>query len=159
MFEQSIFYYKLNRYLPNFTWYGTKGCKKKKLISFDWLREIKTKKYSLFRFDTIFSKIKYQSVKIVEEGGWHFSQLKNPSDLEMKLLNQEHHDEYKLAKEKIPSVADLIRRKVIVYDHLAKSKDYKFSKEFKLKTLSLDEMPSFLMKNSIKYSEWFDFDK
>ena len=31
MFEQSIFYYKLNRYLPNFTWYGTKGCKKKKI--------------------------------------------------------------------------------------------------------------------------------
>jgi len=29
MFEQSIFYYKLNKYLPNFTWYGTKGCKKK----------------------------------------------------------------------------------------------------------------------------------
>ena len=77
----------------------------------------------------------------------------------MKLLNQEHHDEYKLAKDKIPSVADLIRRKVIVYDHHAKSKDYKFSKEFKLKTLSLDEMPSFLKKNSIIYSEWFDLDK
>ena len=29
LFEQEIFYYKLNRYLPNFTWYGTKGCKKK----------------------------------------------------------------------------------------------------------------------------------
>ena len=29
MFEQNIFYYKLNRYLPNFTWYGTKACKKK----------------------------------------------------------------------------------------------------------------------------------
>ena len=29
MFEQEIFYYKLNRYLPNFKWYGTKACKKK----------------------------------------------------------------------------------------------------------------------------------
>ena len=28
MFEQDIFYYKLNRYLPDFTWYGTKACKK-----------------------------------------------------------------------------------------------------------------------------------
>ena len=30
MFEQNIFYYKLNRYLPNFIWFGTKACKKKK---------------------------------------------------------------------------------------------------------------------------------
>ena len=29
MFEQNIFYYKLNRFLPNFKWYGTKACKKK----------------------------------------------------------------------------------------------------------------------------------
>ena len=29
LFEQAIFYYKLNRYLPNFKWYGTKACKKK----------------------------------------------------------------------------------------------------------------------------------
>ena len=45
MFEQSIFYYKLNRYLPNFTWYGTKGCKKKYLKSPQWLRNIKSKKF------------------------------------------------------------------------------------------------------------------
>ena len=36
MFEQNIFYYKLNRYLPNFTWYGTKGCKKKYIKSPQW---------------------------------------------------------------------------------------------------------------------------
>ena len=31
IFEQEIFYYKFNRYLNNFTWYGTKGCIKKKI--------------------------------------------------------------------------------------------------------------------------------
>ena len=29
IFEQDIFYYKFNRYLPNFKWFGTKACKKK----------------------------------------------------------------------------------------------------------------------------------
>ena len=29
IFQQEIFYYKFNRYLPNFTWHGTKACKKK----------------------------------------------------------------------------------------------------------------------------------
>ena len=31
MFEQEIFYYKFNRYLEGFKWYGTKACKKKKI--------------------------------------------------------------------------------------------------------------------------------
>ena len=71
-------------------------------------------------------------------------------------MNQEHHDEYKLAKENLPKVADLIKRKTIVYDHKAKSKDYKYSNEFKLKTISKDHMPSFLKENANKYSKWFD---
>jgi len=159
IFKQKLFYYKFNLFCDRVDWYGTKGCQKKDLLSFSWLREIKTKKYPFFRFDTLLSKTKYTDVKIVQNGGWHFSQLKNPKDLEAKLLNQEHHDEYKLAKKNLPSVEDLIKRKTIVYDHLAKSTDYKFSKEFKLKTIPIDHMPLFLKTNVDKYSEWFDFEK
>ena len=159
IFKQKLFYYKFNLYCDRIDWYGTKGCKKKDLISFSWLREIKNKKYPIFRLDSMFSKNKYQNIKIINDGGWHFSQLKNPHDLEMKLLNQEHHDEYKLAKEKLPNTAELIKRKIIVYDHHAKSTDYKFSKEFKLKTVSIDTLPSFLRKNVSKYSDWFDLEK
>ena len=99
------------------------------------------------------------NVKIVDDGGWHFSQLKTPKDIEKKLLNQEHHDEYKLAKEKLPTTEELIKRKIIVYDHHAKSTDYKFSKEFKLKTVSIDALPSFLKENVSKYSDWLDLEK
>ena len=56
-------------------------------------------------------------IKIIDDGGWHFSQLKTPKDIEKKLLNQEHHDEYKLAKKKLPSIADLLSRKTIIYDY------------------------------------------
>ena len=159
IFKQKLFYYKFNLYCDRVDWFGTKGCKKKKIISFSWLREVKAKKYSFFRFDTFFSKTKYSNVKIVEDGGWHFSQLKTPKDIEIKLLNQEHHDEYRFARKNLPSVADLVKRKSIVYDHKAKSTDYKFSNEFKLKTLSMSHMPSFLKQNVKKYYEWFDFEK
>ena len=54
MFEQNIFYYKLNKYLNNFIWYGTKACKKQNLLSPQWLRNIKNNKYSFFRLDTFF---------------------------------------------------------------------------------------------------------
>ena len=159
IFKQKLFYYKFNLLCSWVDWYGTKGCKKKFLQSFSWLREIKAKKYPIYRLDTFISKNKYMNVKIVDDGGWHFSQLKTPKDIEKKLLNQEHHDEYKLAKKKLPNIADLISRKAIIYDYNAKSTDYKFSKEFKLKSISLDHMPIFLKQNVDKYSEWFDLGK
>ena len=156
IFKQKLFYYKFNLFCDRVDWYGTKGCRKKDLISFSWLREIKAKKYPIYRLDTLFSNTKYKSIKIIDNGGWHFSQLKKPKDIEIKLSNQEHHDEYKLAKKYLPSVEELINRKSIIYDHQAKSTDYKFSKEFKLKTLPLTHMPIFLRDNVDKYSEWFD---
>jgi len=159
IFKQKLFYYKFNLFCDRVDWFGTKGCKKKELSSFSWLREIKGKAYPSYRFDTFFSKTKYTDVKIIEDGGWHFSQLKSPKDIEIKLLNQEHHDEYRLAKENLPKVEDLIKRKSIIYDHKAKSRDYKFSKEFKLKTLSINHMPLYLKNNISKYEEWFDLDK
>jgi len=56
------------------------------------------------------------------------------------------------------SIEDMIKRKVINYDHKAKTTSYKYSKEFKLKTLSLDYMPLYIKNNLKKYSEWFDLD-
>ena len=156
IFKQKLFYYKFNLFCDRVDWYGTKGCKKKDLISFSWLREIKAKKYNFYRLDTLFSKVKYQGVNIINDGGWHFSQLMSPQDFETKLLNQEHHDEYKLAKENLSNIKDMINRKVINYDHKAKSTDYKFSKEFKLENISIDHMPLFLKQNKEKYNEWFD---
>ena len=54
IFQQKLFYYKFNLLYSNFFWFGSKACKIKYLKSFDWLRNIKNKKYSFFRLDTIF---------------------------------------------------------------------------------------------------------
>ena len=156
MFKQKLFYYKFNLYCDRAEWYGTKGCKKKHLKSFSWLREIKSKKYPFFRLDTLFSENKYMDLAIVHDGGWHFSQLMSPKDIEIKLTNSEDHYEYKLARAQLPKIEDLIKRKTITYDHKAKSMDYKFSREFKLKTISIDQMPTYIKDNKNKYSEWFD---
>ena len=159
IFKQKLFYYKFNLFFDRINWYGTKGCKKKDLLSISWLRNIKTKKYPIYRLDTIFSKNKYTKVKIIENGGWHFTQLKTPKDIEIKLLNGEQHAEFKQTGKNLDYISDLVKRKKIDYDHKAKTEDYKYSKEFSLKTVSMSDMPVFLQENSNKYSEWFDFDK
>ena len=159
IFKQKLFYYKFNLLCDWVDWYGTKGCKKKSLQSFSWLREIKAKKYPFIRIDTFFSSNKYMDLKIINNGGWHFSRLMSPQDMQIKLTNSEDHYEFKLEKIKLSYIEDLVKRKVIEYDHKAKTTDYKFGKEFKLKTLPMEYMPLFLRQNVNKYSEWFDFEK
>ena len=155
-FKQKLFYYKFNLFCDRYDWYGTKGCKKKDLIDFEWLRNIKTKKYNFYRLDTIFSKTKYTDVKIINDGGWHFSQLKKIDDIYSKLTNSEDHQEFKDTGKKISDIEDLVNRKVILYDHKAKSSDFKFGKEFKLETIGLEEMPDYIKKNKDQFREWID---
>ena len=65
-------------------WTGTRACRKKNFISPQWLRDTKDKIYPLWRLDIIFSKTKYNSIFYVDDGGWHFTQLKKPKDLVRK---------------------------------------------------------------------------
>ena len=52
IFKQKLFYYKFNLKLPNLSWIGTKGCRKKYLKNPQWLRNIKVKNQ-----DKLFNKI------------------------------------------------------------------------------------------------------
>jgi len=157
IFNQKMFYYKFNLFCDRYDWFGTKGCKKKNLIDFDWLRNIKTKKYPFYRIDTFFSKTKYADVNIIKNGGWHFSQLKKPEDIYKKLTNSEDHLEFKETKKTLSDIEDLVKRKVILYDHQAGTSDNKFNKEFKLTTLSMDQMPQYIQNNQTKYKDWLEF--
>ncbi len=155
-FKQKLFYYKFNLFCDRYEWFGTKGCKKKNLLDFEWLRNTKPKKYKPFRFDTFFSKNKYINVKIIDEGGWHFTQLKNITDLYEKLTNSEDHQEFKDAKKSIQEIEVLMKKKVIIYDHKVKKNEYKFEKEFKLKTVGLDNLPEYIKSNKDKFKDWID---
>ena len=92
--KQKIFYYKFNLLYPNVSWFGSKACKKKDFISPQWLRDMKHKKYPLWRLDIILSKKKYNNIYHVDNGGWHFTNIKSPQDIEKKLLNYTHHYEF-----------------------------------------------------------------
>ena len=156
IFSQKLFYYKLNLFCDEYQWLGTKGCKKKNLINFDWLRNTKSKKYPFYRVDTYFSKKKYTNIKIIKNGGWHFTQLKTPTQIFDKLNNDEEHYQNKKAGIKLSDIEDFVKRKVIIYDHNAKSSDFKFGREFKLITLDINQMPKYVQINKTKYKNWLE---
>ena len=156
IFEQKLFYYKFNLHLDRIHWYGTRAVKKKNLTTFQQLREIKPKKYSFYRLDTLFKKNKFMDINIIKNGGWHFTRILSPQEIHNRELETEHSDEYIQAKKNSKKIEDLINRKVIDHDHLADKKEYKFNKEFKLKTLSINQLPIYIQDNVAKYSNYLD---
>ena len=156
IFKQKLFYYKFNLILKGIDWFGSKACKIKNLNSISWLRAIKNKKYNKLRLDALFSENKFSNLKIVEDGGWHFSNLKTVEELERKLLNDENHFEYELRKQSINDLKENIESKTITYDHKAdkKIKDQNYKK--KLENVNIEQIPKFLQENFNKYSNWFD---
>ncbi len=156
IFEQKLFYYKFNLLFDRIFWYGTKAVKKKKLINFEWLRQVKPKKYSFYRLDTLFKKDKYINLKIIKNGGWHFTRVISPEEIHQKELDAEHHDEYRASNKNPARIKDLIDRRVIDHDHIADSKDSKYGNEFKLKVISMDELPEYIKMNWKKYEQFLD---
>ena len=157
IFKQLFFYYKFNLFYDLMPWFGTKACKKKKLISLSWLRNLKNKKYPWWRIDTYFSKTKQTNIQIVDNGGWHFTNLKTAEEIHKKLSNFGHHNEFDDSNLTIEDIQACIDNKIVNYNHLAdKSDNNKYSAEYKLKTVSDEFLPKFLIDNKDKYKNWFD---
>ena len=154
LFNQKMFYYKFNLILENMNWHGSKSCKKKNLISPQWLRDVKDKKYPIWRIDALFSEKKYSDVFFVQDGGWHFTNIKTPEEIDKKLRSYLHHIEYDQSNISAKEIDKMIKEKKPVYDLLANSSEAKFRSQKKLKAVDMNELPIYLQKNKEKFNEW-----
>tara|TARA_B100001057_G_scaffold434097_1_gene463436 strand:+ start:1751 stop:2611 length:861 start_codon:yes stop_codon:yes gene_type:complete len=155
-FRQEMFYYKFNLKLPNLIWTGTKGCKKKDLITPQWLRNIKDKKYPFFRIDTILSKTKYISVRFINNGGWHFSNIKSAKEIEYKLKSYLHHREFDINPLKTEEIENIIENKQAIYDLKVDKRVNKIGNGSKLENYPTEKLPLYLQNNKKKYEQWID---
>ena len=156
IFEQAIFYYKLNLIYDDFVWQGTRGTKYKNFISPQWLRNIKGKNYPKWRLDTFFSKKKYSNLVFIKNGGWHFTCLKTPEQLQKKLLNFAHHYEFEESGLKLDDIKKIIREKRIIYDYKADQKEYKWSSKSTLKKADTIVLPPYVASNLDIFKNWLD---
>ena len=156
LFKQDMFYYKFNLKLPNLIWTGTKACKKKVLQSPQWLRNIKDRKYPFYRLDTIFSKKKYINIEFINNGGWHFSNIKTASEIEHKLKSYLHHREFDENPMSENEINKIIENKQAIYDLKVDKKVNKFGEGAQLENFSIDKLPKFLQDNLQNYKDWID---
>ena len=156
LFKQDMFYYKLNLRLPDLIWSGSKACRKKYLKSPQWLRNVKDKKYSFFRLDTLFSEKKYINIKFIDNGGWHFSNIKTAAEIEYKLKSYLHHREFDLNPMSESEIEDIIKNKQAIYDLKVDKKINKIGSGNKLIEYPMNKLPSYILENIDKYKDWIN---
>ena len=138
-FIQKNFQSKLN--LLNVTqnlWGGTKICQKKYLKSPQWLRNLKTKKKSIWKF------YESKSPQLISDGGWHFSYLKTPDEISKKIKSFAHQEFNKPNFTNIEEIRKKINNRVDIFD-----RQYKYQK------INLDDnFPKYILENKIKFQKW-----
>ena len=138
-FIQKNFQQKIN--LLNATeqnWMGTKIIQKKYLKSPQWLRNIKTSKTAFWKF------YKPRQPQLIYDGGWHFSFLKNPKDISIKIKSYAHQEFYldKFIDE------EKIRNRI-------ESQTDLFDRNIKYKKVEIDKnYPEYILNNKEKFKKW-----
>jgi beta-1,4-mannosyl-glycoprotein beta-1,4-N-acetylglucosaminyltransferase len=153
-FKQKFLFYKFNLIYKNKDWYGTRACRFKHLISPQWLRDIKNKKYNFWRFDRLFSKKKYSDILYVENGGWHYTNIKSPEDIYKKFTNYAHYLEFELSKTTLNDIRNMIKNHKAIYNHNVDQRENKFDGAIKLYKFNKKDWPIYLKQNCSKYKNW-----
>ena len=156
LFEQVFCCYKFNLF-SRMKWHGSRMIKKKKLISPQWLRDIKDKNYPRWRIDTLFSKKKYNNIKFIENGGWHFSYLKDAKGVEKKLRSIRHHIEYDKNPIGVDKIEDLIKNRKLIYNYKSDQRTKnKFIDNEELSLLEVQRLPKYILDNIDLYKPWIE---
>tara|TARA_B100000029_G_C17581854_1_gene959869 strand:+ start:1571 stop:2464 length:894 start_codon:yes stop_codon:yes gene_type:complete len=154
-FIQKMFYYKFNLYY-NMPWYGTKACKKKHLKSAKWLQWTKNKKYPFWRLDILFSQKKYNDIFFVNNGGWHFTNIRTPEQIQNKLKSFVHYKDFESSGLNVEDLRKFVEDKRVMYNHAIDKKENKWKAGEKLQSLKLEELPKYIIENYEKYKPWLD---
>ncbi len=156
VFKQNMFYYKFNLQLPNFKWIGSKACKIKQLKNPQWLRNLKGKKFPIYRIDVYFSDTKYNNIKIIEDGGWHYTNMKTPKEIENKLKSYLHHREFDENPLSIEQIKKIMINKRAIYNLGVDQRMNKFGNGPTLNKINLKELPDYIKNNLKLYKQWLD---
>ena len=156
MFHQDMFYYKFDLKIPNLLWTGTRGCRKKYLLSPQWLRNVKDRKYFPFRIDILFSEKKYSNIKFISNGGWHFSYIKTAEEIEHKLKSYLHHREFDEQSLSVEEIQNIIENKKAIYDLNVDKRVNKIGDGSKLVKIKFEKLPIYIQQNKHNYMKWLD---
>ena len=126
-------------------WFGSRICIKKYLKSPLWLRDLKFKKRPFWRLDKRYLN------NIIENGGWHFCNLKSPEDLLYKYKNLcETNDPFHFKEkieEKYLNIEEISKRVATGEDIIGRNDRFN-------KIILDNSFPDYLIKNKFLFKDW-----
>ncbi len=142
IFDQKVFYYKLNLNVLDYNqWEGTRISKKKYIKSFSWLREhvrLKNLRYGFWRID------KFKNIFKISDGGWHFSFLGDANLIASKIKSYVHSEYDKNKFTNLDEINKRIQNNIDPYDR---------NKTLK-KIIIDDTFPEFILQNQEKLKKF-----
>ena len=103
-----------------------------------------------------FLKKKYQSIKFIKEGGWHYSYLKTPKEIEKKLKSYLHHIDYDINPLGLDKIENIIKDKKTIYDLKVDKRKNKFNAGNELVKVQNNQLPRYIVDNLDKYNNWIE---
>ena len=103
-----------------------------------------------------FSKTKYKDISFLKDGGWHFTNIKSPEQIDYKMKNFLHHLEYEESGISVKDLKRIISERRVFYDHKADKKSQKWSASIKLKKELDAFLPDYINLNKDKFKNWLE---
>ena len=95
-------------------------------------------------------------MNFIKGGGWHFSNIKRPEEIDYKMKNYLHHLEYEESGLSVENIKKIVSEKKVIYDHSVDKKSKKWNSTIKLSKEDDSELPEFITKNKSIFSDWID---
>jgi len=143
IFLQNLFYYKLNLQDIKLgcNWEGTRICKKKYLKSINYMRQKvlkKNLKYNFWRID------KEKNIELIQNGGWHFSYLLKPQEIQKKIQTFAHTEFDKKIYTNLKNINHCIKNGLDLFKRNIFYKKIKINKSY----------PKFIIENKKNLKKW-----
>ena len=96
------------------------------------------------------------SIKIVKNGGWHFTNIKTAKEIEYKLRSYLHHVEFDEQPLSVQEIDEIIKNKQAIYNLKVDKTANKIGNGSILENFELNKLPEYIVKNKNKFLDWID---
>ena len=94
-----------------------------------------------------------QVYKLLIDGGWHFSNIKTPKEIEHKLRSYLHHREFDEKPLSVEEIDKIIKNKQAIYDLKVDKTVNKIGNGSSLEKFDISKLPNYIQINQKRLKE------
>ena len=92
----------------------------------------------------------------MNDGGWHFSNIKTAKAIEHKLKSYLHHKEFDDVPLSTKEIDQLVQNKKAIYDLKVDKRVNKIGNRVALEKFEISKLPNHIISNQKKFKDWID---